>query len=154
MNQIRGIHENYFIRWSLLNALICYSNALKVLMRSDMPLLNSKKDIAISPIQIEELLAYCQHTKLASLCRINYQSHSIDILVIYDHHWKSSITFQKYFFSYRCRFIETSIFAPKPEVCEIDGTFRFQNGLNKLSRIWTNRLKSGMAHKNDFTCYF
>ena len=32
-------------------------------------------------------------------------------------------------------------------MCEIDGLFRFQNGLNKLSGIGTNRLKSEMVHK-------
>ena len=64
----------------LLNALICYSNALKVLMQSGMPLCqwnSSKKGTDIGPIQTEELLAYSQHTKFAPLCRINYLSHRI-----------------------------------------------------------------------------
>ena len=70
--------------------------------------------------------------------------------MIYDHHWKSSITYHKHNYSYRCRFIETSSFTPKPEVCEIDGKFQFQNWLNNLSRIWPNRSLSKMAHKMIF----
>ena len=56
------------------------------LIHSDMPLCQwniSKKGTVISQIQIEELLAYYHRTKFAPLFRINYQSHSIYILVIY-----------------------------------------------------------------------
>ena len=157
MNQLRGIHKDYFIWWPLLNALICYSNALKVWMQSDMPLCqwsSSRKGTVISPFQVKELLAYYQHRKFAPLCRINDRSHSIEffsdlwsLLDVFDNISKTKNI------SYRCHFVETSIFAPKSEVCEIDGLFRFQNGLNKLSRIWSNSLKSKMAHKMIFTCY-
>ena len=34
------------------------------------------------------------------------------------------------------------MFAPKPEVCEMDGNYRLQNRLTLLSRIWTSRSKS------------
>ena len=152
MNQLRGIHENYFIQWTLVNALICYSNGVKVLIQSDMPLCqwsSSRKGTFINPIQIEELLAYYQHTKFVPLCRTKYRSHSIELfsdlwssLEVFDNISKNKISLTDAVF-----IIETSIFAPKAEVCETDGTFRFKNGLNKLSRIWPNRLKSKMAHK-------
>ena len=51
-------------------------------MQPDMPLCqwrSSRKGTAISPIQIEELLAYYQHAKFAPLCRINYRSYSIEM---------------------------------------------------------------------------
>ena len=51
-------------------------------MQSDMPLCqwsSSRRGTVISPIQIEELLAYYQLTKFAPLCRINYLSHSIEV---------------------------------------------------------------------------
>ena len=157
MNQLRGIHEHYFILWTLLNALICKSNALKVLMQSDISLCqwsSSKKGTVISPIQIVELLAYYQHTKYAPLCRINYRSYNIECftrdlwssLEVFDNISKSKISLTD-------AVLLKPVFAPKTEVCKIDGTFRLQNGLNKLSRIWPNRLKSKRAHKMIFTCY-
>ena len=52
-------------------------------MQSDISLcqLSSlKKGTVLSPIQIEELLAFHQHTKYEPLCRINYRSHSIEFI--------------------------------------------------------------------------
>ena len=144
MNQLRDIDDNYFIRWRLLNALICYSTALKVLMQSDMPLCqwsSSRKGTVISPIQIEELLAYYQHTKYVPLCRINYRSHSIEL---FSDLWSSFEVFDNIS---KHKISLTDAVLLKLQVCEIDGTFRFKIGLNKLSRIWPNRFKSKIAHK-------
>ena len=114
----------------------------------------SKKGTVISLIQIEELLAYYQHTKFAPLCRINYRSHSIEL---FSDLWASLEAFDnilkiKISLTYAVLF-KLKILHPKPEVYEIDGTFRFQNGLNKLSRIWSNGVKSKMPYKMTFTGY-
>ena len=98
MNQLRGIHENYFIQWTLVNALICYWNGVKVLIQSDMPLCqwsSSRKGTFINPIQIEELLAYYQHKSLCRSVELSIGRTALNCLVVYDHHSKSSITFQK-----------------------------------------------------------
>ena len=78
----------------LLNALICYSNALKVWMQSDLPFCqwsSSRKGNVISPIQVKEILA------AESLCRsvgLIIGRTALNSLVIYEHRWTSSITFQ------------------------------------------------------------
>ena len=90
MNQLHDIRENYFIRWTLLNALICYSNALK--MHSACRYVSGVAQGKALPLV--QLLAYYKQTNFVPLCRINYRT-ALNYFVIYDHHSKSSITFQK-----------------------------------------------------------
>ena len=68
MNQLRGTLR---IISSLLNALICYSKALKIWMQLDMPLCqcssSRKGTVIISPTQVKELFTYYQHRKFVEL---------------------------------------------------------------------------------------
>ena len=86
-------------------------------------------------------------TKFAPLCRLYYRSHGIEI---FSDLWSSLIVFVtflkiKLFWPKLCHW--NLLFAPKPEVCEMDGLFRLQNGLTLLSSIITSRSKSKKAHK-------
>ena len=150
MNQLCSIYENYFIWWMLLNALIWYSNAWKVLMQSDMSLRqwsSSKKGTVISQFEIEKLLAYYQHTKYAQLCRINYRSHSIDLL---SDLWSSLEAFDNIS---KNKISLTDAVLLKLQFLHRNRKCAKLMDFSELSSIWPNRLKSKMAHKMIFTCY-
>ena len=91
-----------------------------------------------------------QSTKFVPLCRLYYWSHGIEIfsdlwssLIVFGNISENKIAITKFVS------LELKIFAPKPEVCEMDGTFgcKIENRLTLPSRIWTSRSKSKQAHK-------
>ena len=75
---------------------------------------------------------YQKHKVCAALCGLNYRSHGIEIfsdlwssLIVFDNISENKITLTKVVS------LELKIVAPKPEMCEMDGNFRLQNGLSK-----------------------
>ena len=129
----------------LPTALIYQLTATKVLMQSDIPLREGGQSGLMS---FKHTTLRYQSTKFASPCRLYYRSHGIEIfsdlwssLIVFGNILENKITLTKVVS------LELKIFAPKPEVCEMDENVLLQNGLTLLSRIWTSRSKTKKAHK-------
>ena len=130
MNPINGIRGNKFIYEMLPTALICQSKAPKVLMESDLPLGLRSSAKKGNSRQISTLQYGIKAQSLRRSVDLIIGCTALKFSVIYDHILENKITVTKVVS------LELKFFAPKPEVCEMDGNFRLQNGLTLLSRIW------------------
>ena len=133
----------------LPSALTCQSKPPKVLMQSDMPLgRRALLSVQSRLMSFKHTTVRYQRTKFVPLCRLNFRSHGIENfsdlssrLVVFGNISENKITLTKVVS------LEHNIFAPKPEMCEMDGNFLLQNGLTLLIMIWTGRSKSKKAYK-------
>ena len=108
----------------LPTTLICQSKAPKVLMQSDMPLGLRRALLSVQSRQMsfEHITIRYQSTKFAPLCRLNYQSHGIEIvsdlcssLIVFGNISENKITLTKVV-SLELKF----------EVCEMGENSRFK----------------------------
>ena len=134
MNPLNDIHGNKFIHEMLPTALICHPKAPKVLMQLDMPfdpvarrralLSDQSRQMRLSTLPYGTKAQSLRRSVDLNIGRTALKFFGSDLwssLIVFGTIWRIQLLLQKV-----VNVIGTSIFAPKPEVCEMDGNFRLQ----------------------------